>query len=205
VPIPAVALASLVMAATFSPARLATGAAPVMPAITVGWGQASVELSLAVDGSVLSVKPLGGSNPFMDLLVEATRGWTFAPARKDNVPTETHVLAAGIFRPPELMAAAPSESFAAPPASRSVPRPTRLVPPYYPPTAMGDAVVVVEVRVDDRGRSEAISVARSGGGFDGAALEAARQWVFEPATHEGVAVPAYVYLVFGFRQPVIVK
>ena len=201
----ALALASLAMAATFSPARLATGGAPAMPAVTVGWGQASVDLWLAVDGSVLVVKPLGASNPFMDLLVDTARGWTFTPAREDDIPVETHVLVAGIFRPPELMAAAPAESFVAPSPSRDAPRPTKLVPPFYPPTAVGDGVVVVEVRVDAKGRSGEMSVARSSGAFDGAALDAARQWTFEPATRDGVAVPAYVYLVFGFRQPVIVK
>jgi TonB family protein len=201
----AVTLAGLAMAATFSPARLATGGAPALPAITVGWGQASVELALAVDGSVLSVKPLGASNPFMDRLVEASRDWTFTPARVDDVPTETHVLAAGIFRPPELMAAAPAESFVAPSSSRDVPRPTKLVPPFYPPTAVGDGVVVVEVHVDATGRSDEISVARSGGAFDSAALDAARQWAFAPATRDGVAVPGYVYVLFGFRQPVVVK
>jgi len=192
------------MAATFSPARLATGGTPALPAITVGWGQASVELALAVDGSVLSVKPLGASNPFMDMLVEAARSWTFTPAREDDVPTETHVLATGIFRPPELMAAAPTESFVAPSPSRAVPRPTTLVPPFYPPTAVGDAVVIVEVHVDAHGKSDEISVARSGGAFDSPAVDAARQWAFEPAMRDGVAVPAYVYLVFGFRQPVVV-
>lgn len=201
----ALVLASLATAATFSPARLATGGAPAQPAVTVGWGQASVELALAVDGSVRSVKPLGAPNPFMDLLVEASRDWTFTPAREDDAPTETHVLAAGIFRPPELMAAAPAESFVAPSPSRDAPRPTKLVPPFYPPTAVGDGVVVVEVHVDAKGKSDEISVVRSGGGFDGAALEAARQWTFEPAMREGVAVPAYVYLLFGFRQPVVIK
>ena len=192
------------MAATFSPARLATGAPPALPAVAVGWGQASVELSLAVDGSVLSVKPLGAANPFMELLVEATGSWSFTPARADDVPTETHVLAAGIFRPPELMAAAPADSFLAPSTSRNVPRPTRLVPPFYPPTAVGDAVVVVELHVDANGKSGEISVSRSAGAFDSAALDAARQWAFEPAIQDGVAVPAYVYVVFGFRQPVVV-
>jgi len=201
----AVSLAGLAVAATFSPARLLTGAPPALPAVAVGWGQASVELSLAVDGSVLSVKPLGASNPFLELVVEAAKSWTFTPARADGVPTETHVLVTGIFRPPELMAAAPTDSFVAPSPSRGVPRPTTLVPPFYPPTSVGDAVVVVEVHVDANGKSDEISVARSAGAFDSAAIDAARQWAFEPAVHDGVAVPAYVYVLFGFREPVVIR
>jgi protein TonB len=85
-----------------------------------------------------------------------------------------------------------------------VPRPTKLVPPFYPPTAVGDGLVVVEVHVDAKGKTDDVSVVRSSGAFDGAALDAARQWAFEPATRDGVAVPAYVYLLFGFRQPVVV-
>ena len=200
----ALSLAGLAVAATFSPARLSSGATPAQPVNAVGWGQASAELAIGVDGSVLEVKPLGATGPFMDLLVEAARGWQFTPAREDDTTTGTHVLVAGIFRPPELMAAAPSESFAAPSVSPAVPRPTKLVPPYYPPTAVGDGVAVVEVHVDATGRGDELSVVRSGGAFDSPALDAAREWRFQPATRDGAAVPAYVYLVFGFRQPVVV-
>jgi len=196
--------AAVFVAASYTPARLASGDAPIQPVQTVGWGEAAFELTVAADGSVLGLEPRGGRNPFLDALFAAVSAWRFTPARDDDLPIDTRVLVAGIWRPPELMAAAPPESFTTPAASPAVPRPTRLMPPSYPPNVIGDGMVVVELCVDEAGRIAEAQVVRSAGGFDGPALDAAREWRFQPATRAGRAVPAYVYLVFGFRQPVVV-
>ena len=42
----------------------------------------------------------------------------------------------------------------------------------------------------------------SAAGFDSAALDAARGGCFRPARYRGESVPAYAYLIFGFRAPV---
>jgi TonB family protein len=200
-----VLLSSITIAfiAAFSPARFISGDTPAVPIDTVAWDQANVEVTVAVDGSVRRVDPLGPSTPSLELLIEAVRGWQFTPARAGEVTTETQVLVAGIYRPPVLMAAAPPEGFAAPPTSPSVPQPVRLMPPFYPPTALFGGAVVVEVRVDEAGDVDEIQVVGSGGAFTGAALDAAREWRFSPATRAGTRVPAYVYLVFGFRAPIV--
>lgn len=196
--------AAALLAASYTPARLASGDAPIQPVQTVGWGEAAFELTIAADGSVLGADARGGRNPFRDALFVAVSAWRFTPARDGDLPVDSRVLVAGIWRPPELIAAAPPESFTAPSASPAVPRPTRLMPPAYPPNALGDGMVVVELLVDETGRIVEAQVVRSAGGFDGPALDAARDWRFQPATRAGRAVPAYVYLAFGFRQPVIV-
>ncbi len=48
------------------------------------------------------------------------------------------------------------------------------------------------------------TVVRSRSGFDIAAVNAARRWRFRPATRDGQPVRSVAYLVFGFREPVVV-
>jgi protein TonB len=115
------------------------------------------------------------------------------------------VLVAGIFRPPILRQ---GPALGSPPAttgvaSREVPSPIAPVNPDYPPRVLGDGVAVVEVLVGRDGRVESATLVNSAGGFDAAALEAARKWTFRPAERNGAPVTAYAYLVFGFREPVV--
>jgi protein TonB len=83
-----------------------------------------------------------------------------------------------------------------------VPSPAQMFPPAYPPRAQGDGVVIVEVQVDATGGIGETRIVQSASAFDQAALAAVRQWRFQPAQRAGTAVAAYVYIIFGFRQPV---
>jgi protein TonB len=88
--------------------------------------------------------------------------------------------------------------------SGDVPFPISTVEPPYPPNAHSSGVIVIEALVDATGAVAEATVTRSAPPFDAPALDAARQWRFRPASPEGRATAAYVYLIFGFRQPVIV-
>jgi TonB family protein len=77
-----------------------------------------------------------------------------------------------------------------------------MMPAPYPPNALGDGVSVIEVRVGSTGATGDVRVVQSGGGFDGAALDTAKRWRFRAAQRDGSPVVSFVYLVFGFRQPV---
>jgi TonB family protein len=91
-------------------------------------------------------------------------------------------LAALSAGPLEAARAAPEEP---PKSGASMPRPTNYAPPRYPPEAEAaglEAVVVLELDIDKTGRVTRAAVLEPGGhGFDEAALEAARDLVFEPA------------------------
>ena len=66
--------------------------------------------------------------------------------------------------------------------------------------------MIVEVLVGLDGSVRSAAVVRStASGFNSSAVRAASNWRFRPAEREGRRVPAYVYLVFGFRQPVVTK
>jgi len=84
-----------------------------------------------------------------------------------------------------------------------VPFPIQQVRPPYPPNVVGDGVVLVEVLVTPQGGVGRARVIGAGTGFDPAALDAARQWVFRPARRADRPVPACAYLIFGFRAPLV--
>lgn len=81
----------------------------------------------------------------------------------------------------------------------------RRVSPRYTREAMQlklQGVVELEAVVDTDGRVDRVRVTRSLDalyGLDETALEAAKQWRFEPGRHAGMAVPVYVTLVLEFR------
>jgi len=100
-------------------------------------------------------------------------------------------------------------SLPAPPARSSgfvvyqeAPRVRRAVPPEYPSTARAagmEGTVRLLVTVDERGRVVAAEVLASDARvFDGAALEAVREWSFSPALQSGRPVRATVVVPVRF-------
>jgi TonB family protein len=63
-------------------------------------------------------------------------------------------------------------------------------------------VVVVQARVDEGGKVREATPMGAAPPFDQAAVDAARQWVFRPARINGRLTATYVYLVFGFQEPI---
>lgn len=81
------------------------------------------------------------------------------------------------------------------------PRRTREVPPRYPPDAESAGVqgeVMVEAVIDATGRVGQATVVRSIPLLDEAALEAVRQWEYEPAIVNGVPVPVVMTVTVRF-------
>jgi TonB family protein len=77
--------------------------------------------------------------------------------------------------------------------------------PPYPPTSLGDGVVLTEIAVGTDGSVRAARAVRSAAGFDDAALGALRATSFRPARVRGELAERYVYVVSVFRQPVITR
>jgi len=202
----------LASAAEFTPARLSAGEVPMVPVQSIGWSQAVFELAIAEDGSVARVEALSPRTPFVDTLGSALQAWTFTPAEEKEAaegneeakakPVPTRVVVAGFLRPPELLVVAPPPT-GLPATSPAVPKPVQMVPPAYPPKALGDGVVVLEVGVDEKGAVGPVNVVQSSPAFDQAAVDAAKMWTFQPAVRNGQRIASFAYLVFGFRQPVI--
>jgi len=200
----ALALASLqVIQPTYLPASYRSGDLPVQPPQVPGGGQVLLELTVGNDGKVIKGHTLRSTPPFTELLVDAVRLWKFQPAEDRGHEVESAVLVAGLFRPPTLMSPAAGEPPKdVTPPSNLIPMPYTMVTPDYPPGALADGVVLVEVIVERDGTVDAARVLRSSAAFDRAATDAVLQWKFRPARRDGKPVPSFAYVVFGFRQPV---
>ncbi len=121
-----------------------------------------------------------------------------------KTPVASKVLVVGLFRPPALFPG----TLGTPPVDAG--RPSETVPyptgppqlPAFPPNALMDGVVVVELAVGPNGAIGRARAVRSAAGFDQPALQAAQAIGFRPARVHGRPSPALVYVVAGFRQPV---
>lgn len=199
-----IVLASLASAG-FEQPRFKSGTMPVQPRRVTGWGQVFLEVGVDQAGRVDRVNLLSNTPPFGGILQGAVRPWQFAPATEDGRPVPSRVLVAAVFRPAALFdnptQGTPPQDLAL--ASDAIPLPIAIDLPRYPPTALGDGIVLVEVRVGSDGLVNLASVVSTPSGFDESAIQAARRWRFRPATRAGGPIAAFAYLLFGFRAPVI--
>jgi TonB family protein len=84
------------------------------------------------------------------------------------------------------------------------PRKIAHVDPIYPPEAAAQNVrgaVIVEARIEPDGRVSRVRVLNSIPLLDQAALDAVRQWLFEPPMIDGQPVPIIMMLTVPFMQP----
>lgn len=199
------AVAVLPLAAEFQPARLLSSSLPRQPPNAVGWTEVTLDVKVDALGTVGGIVPLRATPSATPLVESLVAAWRFRPAREGDALTRSRVLVAAILRPPQLYsgpaAGSPPRDLAAPPDE--VPFPIQQVRPPYPPNVVGDGVVLVEVLVTPHGGVGRARVIGAGTGFDRAALDAARQWVFRPARRADRPVPAWAYLIFGFRAPLV--
>jgi TonB family protein len=191
----------------FRPARFSSGSLPLPPPQVVGWSEVVLHATVSAAGVVEKVAALRGTEPLTGILLAAVDEWRFEPAMLAGERVNAQVLVAAVYRPPTLLntpgLGQPPRDLTAP--SGEAPFPTVTSPPAYPANALGDGVVLVEVLVGTSGEVKAATVIRSSGtGFNSSAIQAATEWRLRPALREKVPVPSFAYLVFGFRQPVVV-
>lgn len=201
--------------AGFVSARYVSGDLPMAPALAVSGGEVFLEVLVAVDGRVDSIRTLRTTPPFTDAVIEAVRGWRFKPATQAVEPSTGQIAAptrpvagpvfvAAMFAPPALN----GPTLGQPPhnvlsASDEAPMPTVANGAAYPPRALGDGTVLIEVTIDGAGLLTDAQVKVSSPAFDAAAIAAARSWSFRAARRRGNAATTHAYLLFAFRQPVI--
>ena len=194
----------------FSPAWFVRGELPSLPpAVVVGGGEVLVEAIINENGALIRPVLLRSTPPFSEMVLDAIRGWKFAPAlsvRPDGTvgPVESGILIAGVFRPPTLI----GPTLGDPPrdlrnASPNVPYPVSLISPPYPPQALMGSVILFEVLLDEAGRIRNARALLSDPGFDGAARAALLQWKFRPGSFRGRPAASTAYILFGFSPPVV--
>ncbi|MCH2091728.1 MAG: energy transducer TonB [Pseudoxanthomonas sp.] len=126
------------------------------------------------------------------------------PQLVEEKPMPTPVPEAAAPNPPEPTApAAPGVTLA--PGDVPVPIPGQTPAPEYPPAAMrsGDqGTVLVRVEVGADGVPTSVEVAQRSGSrdLDRAAVNAVRQWRFQPAQRDGQAVAGAVTVPIDFKM-----
>jgi TonB family protein len=200
---------------SFVSARYLSGDPPVTPPLVVSGGEVFLEVLLAVDGRVDAIRTLRTTPPFTDAVIRAVRGWRFKPAMEAAEPSPGQtaapirpvagpVFVAAMFAPPVLI----GPTLGQPPrdvlaASDETPVPVVAKPAAYPPRALGDGTVLVEVTINEAGVVSDAEIKVSSPAFDAVAVTAARSWSFRPARRHGSAAMTHAYLLFSFRQPVL--
>jgi TonB family protein len=194
----------------FTPASYVNGQLPVAPVLAVSAGEVFLQVNVTADGSVDSIRTLRTTPPFTDATIDVVRGWRFTPATDDEsspgsrAPVAGPVFVAAMFAPPALngptLGQPPTDVLSAP---DDIPYPTHAVPADYPPRAIGDGAVLVDVTVDGNGVLTDTEIKSSSPAFAAASMIAARLWSFRPARRNGRPVTTHTYILFVFRQPVV--
>jgi TonB family protein len=200
----------------FVAARLVNGGLPVTPVLAVSGGEVFLEVTVTADGRVDGIRTLRTTPPFTGALIEAVRGWRFTPATQraepstgsqesSGKPVASPVFVAAMFAPPALngptLGQPPQDLLS---ASNETAMPTAATPAAYPPRAVGTGTVLVEVTIDGATARTEARVKVSSPAFDAAAMAAARSWSFLTARRQGQVVTTHAYLLFAFREPVVV-
>jgi TonB family protein len=199
----------------FRPPQYQSGSIPPTAIQALSGGQVLVEATITAQGVVEDVRPLRETPPFTADIVRTVRRWHFSPAtqRLRAEPGEapvvspqavrSKVLIAAWFRPPTINTSTPGavpQDVAAP--SEEIPFPITTETPIFPITAVFDGAVLLECRISTAGHVSSVRILHSGAVFDSPALDAVRKWTFRPARIRGVPSEAFVYISFGFRQPI---
>ena len=142
------------------------------------------------------------SPPFTEEMKKVLRLWKFEPASVEGTRAPARVALVGLFRAPTLLGGAPPPPKRVSSPSAEIPYPTSTTTPAYPPQALSSGVVMLEVEVDEKGAVADVEILSQDEGFVAVAIEAARQFRFQPAKRDGRPVRSYAVLVLGFPQPV---
>lgn len=86
-----------------------------------------------------------------------------------------------------------------------IPKRTKMVKPTYPADAQAQGlrgIVILDLTIDKNGKVQSVDVVRSIPGLDEAAVEAVKQWEYEPVKVEGKPVVVRLSVPITFLMPV---
>ena len=150
-------------------------------------------VTVGLDGSVTAIE--GVAKPYAHAVAVAAKNWRFAPARQKGEPVVAKI-------PVVFLLVAPG--WESPVASLDVPpKVIRQTKPEYPLAMHASGMrgeVLINFVVDIEGKTRRVGVVRSSNPyFDEPAIEAVRQWLFEPGKMNGRVVNTRMLVPIAFH------
>jgi TonB family protein len=197
------AAASSPLPLQWTPARRESGALPPAPTPYDGPGVVAIEVTTSAEGDVVDATVLRATPPFASALRDAVAGWRFEPARSAGQAVASRVLVVGLYRPPSLFDVGGSAAPSLEEASPEVPAPMEMPLPPYPPLAIGDGRVLLELHIEADGRVETVRSVSGAEPFTASALATVARWCFRPALLQAEPVASFAYVFVSYRAPVL--
>jgi TonB family protein len=172
-------------------------------------GEVQVSIVIDEDGRVVEAKAIRGHPALRSAAEDAARKWVFKPRLLDGKPVKQPGTLTFVFMPPPLPPSDP------PTAETGAETPKKLivsggvlqgnaikrVQPPYPPiakAARASGPVQVQITISETGEVIEASVISGHPLLRDAAIQAARQWLFQPTELSGVPVKVQGILTFNF-------
>ena len=169
-----------------------------------------LELKVNVDGSVSDVKVLKGPEEFHQAAIDAISQYRFKPGTLNGKVVPVRMPQSIIFRLPKQQSTPPASGDAD--SSKVLafymvevkPKVLHAVKPVHPEEAIRDSLegkVFLKFIVNVDGSVSDVRVLRGSEVFHQAAIDAALQFQFKPAEHNGKVVPVWMTQPISFRLP----
>jgi hypothetical protein len=169
-------------------------------------GFVTLDVSVDASGAVQGVAVVRDVPPLTTAAQSAVKGWQYTTATLDGQGVAGTVRVDVAFNPYNPGGVGlPGETLQ--PASGGASgdfQPAQLQKAgyaTYPPNTVASGTVVLVVHVGHDGKVRGVNAVRGKGALYGAAMTAARAWVFAPATYKGNAVGSDVVVAYVFASP----
>ncbi len=161
-------------------------------------GKVVIEATTNAQGQVVDAVVIEGPQELRAAALDAVKQWQYVPYMLDGKPMPvkfTVMLNFNLDRKEE-------EQKPISLSSAQKPKLIKSVNPQYPPEALKthlEGVVVLEAVIDTKGLVKDVNVIEGHDLLNAAAVEALKQWQYEPYLVEGVAKPAKFTVVIKFK------
>jgi TonB family protein len=193
---------------SYKPAKAVSAANVQYPFQTAADAIVVFDVSIGARGEVRKTTALQNVPPFTSAAEQSLKGWKFAPATQNDRPEDAEILVAFVFRHSVYLAPPPPFTPIFPAKESDGGRSDFIAPAIlsveyagYPARTVAEGAVVVQATVSANGTVRDVTVMRDlEGGFAPLAMDAARQWRFQPALRNGEPVPSKVAIAFVFSS-----
>lgn len=197
--------------APFQSPKLISATDVPFPVNSIASGIVIVDVSLDSKGEITDVSVPRPIASLTSAAISAVRAWKFSSATFDSTAKASVLRVAFAFRPRTIIAAPPSFDPLVQPEGSTPENKLGYFPPgiqiagypSYPIDAAYVGTVVVQARVNAEGKATDVKVVRAFNPFTRFALDEVKNWRFQPATLDGMPVPANVVIAFVYSPPIV--